>query len=545
MSVLENIATFWDPKASPPTTEVRHHKTLARSDMVNPVAATVDYPKCIKIHKENPQLRSDMEDKQIPETQRKGSDDLHSRELNRESIEDNIGTKIPSWQIWRALMEESRIATLFGSSDLLNLSLTSQLPNQPVRHWTHTRCQDTISLRDVYHGNAAGTTEATSTCKWKFNVVKEGFLALELRLKKVAGMGAEKRVFRCLNGAERRVFFSEIAPKKVAEMGANSRVFRKHMLRGQSKYQLEISTEAYQRFSSSEVHAREPINEIKSYEDLASFETAHVVRMHRFAQLSPSQTLILVPILQYCSPMLVTEEHNDAKKSSNKPAAASHVTVTEVKGSLGAINILVANTPLSEASVCAAGQKRSRISISVSDPRDQVVQQNIRCRASIDNSKEYYMTTLVTLRWHPLSGSEPQVFSTNDPPIVAVVEDVARPCDFPVYTPAKRDVSQGNTRNVHSHAGRRASHSEVQPPMTPVGEPSTSVHYEGYCDQRCRHCGAAFWYEEHLIGHSNSSRPEYHLYCEGGKMYMAPQPNPLPYIKALLQDKHFMKHIKD
>ena len=88
-------------------------------------------------------------------------------------------------------------------------------------------------------------------------------------------------------------------------------------LRGQSKYQLEISTEAYQRFSSSKVHAREPINDvswfylwfyfsiillksrhhlfvqlqIKSYEDLASFETAHVVRMHRFAKLSPSQTV--------------------------------------------------------------------------------------------------------------------------------------------------------------------------------------------------------------------------------------------------------------
>ena len=36
---------------------------------------------------------------------------------------------------------------------------------------------------------------------------------------------------------------------------------------------------------------------------------------------------------------------------------------------------VVANTPLSEASVCAVGQKRSRISISVSDPRAQVVQQ--------------------------------------------------------------------------------------------------------------------------------------------------------------------------
>lgn len=38
----------------------------------------------------------------------------------------------------------------------------------------YTGCQDIISLRNSYHGNAAGTMGATAQCNWKFNVVQSG-----------------------------------------------------------------------------------------------------------------------------------------------------------------------------------------------------------------------------------------------------------------------------------------------------------------------------------------------------------------------------------
>ncbi|KAM0001559.1 putative alanine--glyoxylate transaminase [Helianthus debilis subsp. tardiflorus] len=38
----------------------------------------------------------------------------------------------------------------------------------------YTGCQDVISLRNAYHGNAAGTMGATAMCNWKFNVVQSG-----------------------------------------------------------------------------------------------------------------------------------------------------------------------------------------------------------------------------------------------------------------------------------------------------------------------------------------------------------------------------------
>ena len=40
----------------------------------------------------------------------------------------------------------------------------------------------TLYIIDVYHGNPAGTTEAISMCKWKFNVVKVIYLPF-FRLK--------------------------------------------------------------------------------------------------------------------------------------------------------------------------------------------------------------------------------------------------------------------------------------------------------------------------------------------------------------------------
>ena len=36
----------------------------------------------------------------------------------------------------------------------------------------YTRCHDIISVRNAYHGNAAGTMGATAQSNWKFNVVQ-------------------------------------------------------------------------------------------------------------------------------------------------------------------------------------------------------------------------------------------------------------------------------------------------------------------------------------------------------------------------------------
>jgi alanine-glyoxylate transaminase/(R)-3-amino-2-methylpropionate-pyruvate transaminase len=38
----------------------------------------------------------------------------------------------------------------------------------------YTGCNDIISLRNGYHGNAAGTMGATAQSNWKFNVVQVG-----------------------------------------------------------------------------------------------------------------------------------------------------------------------------------------------------------------------------------------------------------------------------------------------------------------------------------------------------------------------------------
>ena len=36
----------------------------------------------------------------------------------------------------------------------------------------YTGCQDIVSLRNAYHGNAAGTMGATAQSNWKFNIVQ-------------------------------------------------------------------------------------------------------------------------------------------------------------------------------------------------------------------------------------------------------------------------------------------------------------------------------------------------------------------------------------
>ncbi|GKE08750.1 DNA helicase [Tanacetum coccineum] len=63
-------------------------------------------------------------------------------------------------------------------------------------------------------------------------------------------------------------------------------------------------------------------------------------------------------------------------------------------------------------------------------------------------------------------------------------------------------------------------------------------------DQRCYHYGSTFWFRERLKGHFNFRRPEYHLSCGGGRIYMEPNPDPPEYIKRLLQNKHFMENIR-
>lgn len=39
----------------------------------------------------------------------------------------------------------------------------------------YTGCHDIVSLRNGYHGNAAGTMGATAQCSYKFNVVQVYF----------------------------------------------------------------------------------------------------------------------------------------------------------------------------------------------------------------------------------------------------------------------------------------------------------------------------------------------------------------------------------
>lgn len=39
----------------------------------------------------------------------------------------------------------------------------------------YTGCHDIISLRNAYHGNAAGTMGATAQSNWKFNVIQVQF----------------------------------------------------------------------------------------------------------------------------------------------------------------------------------------------------------------------------------------------------------------------------------------------------------------------------------------------------------------------------------
>ncbi|GJU24896.1 DNA helicase [Tanacetum coccineum] len=56
--------------------------------------------------------------------------------------------------------------------------------------------------------------------------------------------------------------------------------------------------------------------------------------------------------------------------------------------------------------------------------------------------------------------------------------------------------------------------------------------------------GSSFWYGERLKGHSHNQRPEYHLCCGRGNIYMQPPREPHEYIKSLFGNKHFMENIR-
>lgn len=47
----------------------------------------------------------------------------------------------------------------------------------------YTGCQDIVSIRNGYHGNAAGTMGATAQSMWKFNVVQVLYRELRFKLK--------------------------------------------------------------------------------------------------------------------------------------------------------------------------------------------------------------------------------------------------------------------------------------------------------------------------------------------------------------------------
>lgn len=116
--------------------------------------------------------------------------------------------------------------------------------------------------------------------------------------------------------------------------------------------------------------------------------------------------------------------------------------------------------------------------------------------------------------------------------------------------PTSSSCSHGTACNTRRRVVRDTSPHQHQPATAPFGEGPSSVGIQdslpayddiGDCDQRCHHCGAAFWYKERLKGHSKSARPEYHSCCGGGKIFMHPEPDPPDYINTLLQDKHFIE----
>nr|GEY26654.1 helitron helicase-like domain-containing protein [Tanacetum cinerariifolium] len=87
-------------------------------------------------------------------------------------------------------------------------------------------------------------------------------------------------------------------------------------------------------------------------------------------------------------------------------------------------------------------------------------------------------------------------------------------------------------RSTSRRTGRRVLTSDSTADTNSVASAGTSYTYSdlGDCDQRCRYCGASFWYVERLKGHSHNQTPEYHLCCGGS---LCPPAEELPRFLQL------------
>ncbi|GJY72844.1 DNA helicase [Tanacetum coccineum] len=106
-----------------------------------------------------------------------------------------------------------------------------------------------------------------------------------------------------------------------------------------------------------------------------------------------------------------------------------------------------------------------------------------------------------------------------------------------------RNKNMSGRHSGESQRINRQTLAEACSSATTVGRSYTYVDL-GDCTQRCRYCGASFWYGERLKGCSHGQRVEYHLCCSDGRIYKQQPPEPPEYIKQLFQNKHFMENIR-
>ncbi|GJZ76324.1 DNA helicase, partial [Tanacetum coccineum] len=106
-----------------------------------------------------------------------------------------------------------------------------------------------------------------------------------------------------------------------------------------------------------------------------------------------------------------------------------------------------------------------------------------------------------------------------------------------------RDSNMSAGHSGESQRVSRRTNAEACSSAAAVGRSYTYVDL-GDCTQRCRYCGASFWYGERLKGRSHGQRVEYHMCCSEGRIYMQQPLEPPEYIKQLFQNKHFMENIR-
>ncbi|GKB31098.1 DNA helicase [Tanacetum coccineum] len=112
-----------------------------------------------------------------------------------------------------------------------------------------------------------------------------------------------------------------------------------------------------------------------------------------------------------------------------------------------------------------------------------------------------------------------------------------------IPTPAEASTSKRARRFLVRNSTRSRVNTEGCSSATAVGSSYTYGDLGDYT-QRCRYCGASFWYGERLKGHSHGERVEYHLCCGGGRIHIEPAAEPPEYIKQLFRNKHFMENIR-